>query len=141
MKIKAKKLVDHAQLPEQKTPGAAGGDLAAANHVRVWPGQHAYVRTGIALEIPEGHEGQIRPRSGLFKNSGVFAIFGTIDSDYRGEIGVQLVNLGRHVFDVEIGMRIAQLVIAPVPTVTYVEAAELTDTARGAGGFGSTGMR
>ena len=121
--------------------GSAGLDLyAAAGPLTLAPGARALVATGLALALPEGFEGQIRPRSGLALKHGVTVLNspGTIDSDYRGEIGVLLVNLGETPFVVERGMRIAQLVIAPVSRARLVEG-EVPPSDRGAGGFGSTG--
>ena len=129
-------------LPSYASVGSAGLDLhAATGPLTLAPGARALVGTGLALALPEGFEGQIRPRSGLARDHGVTVLNapGTIDSDYRGEIGVLLVNLGETPFVVERGMRIAQLVIAPVVRVRLVEG-EVASTGRGAGGFGSTGL-
>jgi dUTP pyrophosphatase len=130
-------------LPRPATPGSAGLDLCAAvaGELAIAPGDRALVPTGFALAIPEGYEGQVRPRSGLALHAGVTVANapGTIDSDYRGELGVILVNLSREPFTVKRGERIAQLVIAPVIQAELVEVAELASTERGAGGFGSTG--
>ena len=129
-------------LPHYASTGAAGLDLyAAAGPVPLAPGGRARIATGLALALPAGFEGQIRPRSGLALRHGVTVLNspGTVDSDYRGEIGVLLVNLGEHPFVVERGMRIAQLVIAPVGRVRLVEGALPPSEGRGAGGFGSTG--
>jgi dUTP pyrophosphatase len=133
-------------LPAYETAGAAGMDLRAAVQESVpltlQPGARLALPTGLILEIPEGFEGQVRPRSGLALNQGITCLNspGTIDSDYRGEVKVILANLGSEPFTVTRGMRIAQLVIAPVTRVEIVEAIEVTESARGAGGFGSTGM-
>ena len=129
-------------LPSYASAGSAGLDLyAAAGPLTLAPGARALVGTGLALALPEGFEGQIRPRSGLALKHGVTVLNapGTIDSDYRGEIGVLLVNLGGSPFVVERGMRIAQLLIAPVVRARLVEG-EVPSTGRGAGGFGSTGL-
>ncbi len=129
-------------LPAHASAGSSGLDLhAATGPLRLAPGARALVGCGLALALPEGLEGQIRPRSGLGLKHGVTVLNspGTIDSDYRGEIGVLLVNLGERPFVVERGMRIAQLVIAPVACVRLVEGA-VPPSARGAGGFGSTGL-
>ena len=129
-------------LPDYASAGSAGLDLhAASGPLTLAPGARALVGTGIALALPEGFEGQVRPRSGLALKHGVTVLNapGTIDSDYRGEIGVLLVNLGRSAFVVERGMRIAQLVIAPVARARLLEG-ETGSTGRGAGGFGSTGL-
>ena len=135
------------ELPAYETKGAAGMDLRAAveadQPLTLAPGKRALVPTGFVFEIPHGHEGQIRPRSGLAFRHGVTCLNtpGTVDSDYRGEVKVLLVNLGDEPFVVERGMRIAQMVIAPVTQVTVREAAAASETTRGAGGFGSTGVR
>jgi dUTP pyrophosphatase len=125
------------------TAGASGADLSSAadGPVTLAPGERAAVPTGLALEIPRGYEGQVRPRSGLARRSGVTLVNapGTIDSDYRGEVTVLLVNLGREPHTIAPGDRIAQLVVASVAEVALAEADELGETARGAGGFGHTG--
>lgn len=135
-----------AQAPVQATPGAAGWDLAARIGVplRLNPGDRATVPTGLWLAIPTGYEGQVRPRSGLAREYGVTVANapGTLDSDYRGEVKVLLVNHGQRAVIIPVGDRIAQLVIAPVPQVRIVEVGSveaLGVTARGEGGFGSTG--
>jgi dUTP pyrophosphatase len=126
-----------------KTAGSAGLDLAAAvdDAVLIPAGGRALIPTGFAIALPEGYEGQVRPRSGLAVQHGVTVLNapGTIDADYRGEMKVPLVNLGDAPFTVTRGMRIAQLVVAPVTAVRLVEVAELDATERGEGGFGSTG--
>ena len=129
-------------LPEYATAHAAGLDLVAAADVEIAPMARAVVPTGVALEIPEGYEGQVRPRSGLAARHGVTVLNapGTIDADYRGEVQVLLINLGAQPFSVSRGMRVAQLVIAPFVRAALVEADALDGTARGAGGFGSTGF-
>ena len=133
-------------LPRYATSGAAGLDLLAANPddapIVLTPLARALVPTGIVLQLPEGHEGQVRPRSGLAFRHGVTVLNapGTIDADYRGEVQVLLVNLGGEAFTVTRGMRIAQLVIAPVTPVSLAEDRELDTTERAAGGFGSTGL-
>ena len=138
----------HAQgldLPAYETAGAAGLDLRAAiaedRKLILLPGRRMLVPTGLVLEIPEGHEGQVRPRSGLALKHGITCLNtpGTIDSDYRGEVQVLLVNLGDEDFAITRGMRVAQLVIAPVTRVTVEERGLAGETARGSGGFGSTG--
>lgn len=130
-------------LPAYATAGAAGCDLHAAVEapLEIPPGGRALVPTGIAIALPEGAEAQVRPRSGLALRHGVTCLNapGTIDADYRGEVGVILANLGDAPFIVARGMRIAQLVVAPVARVAWDEVAELPATLRGAGGFGSTG--
>ncbi|MGL3608288.1 dUTP diphosphatase [Rhizobium sp. G187] len=133
-------------LPSYETPGAAGMDLRAAVEdgapMTLSPGKRALVPTGLIMEIPQGFEAQIRPRSGLAFKNGVTCLNtpGTIDSDYRGEVKVLLVNLGDEDFVIDRGMRIAQMVIAPVTQARVAEVTETSDTARGAGGFGSTGV-
>ena len=128
-------------LPDYATAQAAGLDLLAAAAVEIAPMARALVPTGVALELPEGFEGQVRPRSGLAVRHGVTVLNapGTIDADYRGEVQVLLVNLGLQPFSVTRGMRVAQLVVAPFVRAALVEADALEATARGAGGFGSTG--
>jgi dUTP pyrophosphatase len=130
-------------LPAYQTPGSAGADLRAdlETPLTLEPGQRALVPTGFAVEIPDGFEGQVRPRSGLAVKHGVAIpnAPGTIDSDYRGELQVLLVNLGQAALTLQRGDRIAQLIIAPVVRADFVLASELGETARGAGGFGSTG--
>lgn len=133
------------ELPAYETAGAAGMDLRAAvaeeDPITLAPGARALVPTGLVMEIPQGFEGQVRPRSGLALKHGVTCLNtpGTIDSDYRGEVKVLLVNLGTEEFRVTRSMRIAQMVIAPVTRVTIVEVSLANETGRGAGGFGSTG--
>ncbi len=137
---------DGIDLPAYETAGAAGMDLRAAvpadQPLTLGPGQRALVPTGFVFEIPHGYEGQVRPRSGLAFKHGVTCLNapGTIDSDYRGEVKVLLVNLGEEAFVIERGMRIAQLLIAPVVQAAVREAAAASETVRGAGGFGSTGV-
>lgn len=132
-------------LPEYKTPGSAGMDLHAALHepLTLKPLARALVPTGIACAIPEGWEGQIRPRSGLAAKHGVTVLNtpGTIDSDFRGEIGVVLVNLGAEPVTIQPKDRIAQIVFARHGRAVLEEVAELDTTSRGAGGYGSTGTR
>jgi len=132
-------------LPSYETAGAAGMDLRAAvpedRPLIILPGRRALVPTGLVLEIPDGCEGQIRPRSGLAMRHGITCLNapGTIDSDYRGEVRVLLANLGDEDFSVSRGMRIAQIVFAEVSRVTLEERGRPEATARGGGGFGSTG--
>lgn len=132
-------------LPSYESAGAAGLDLRAAvpgdRPLLILPGRRALVPTGLSLEIPAGFEAQIRPRSGLALNQGITCLNapGTIDSDYRGEIQVLLVNLGEDVFSVQRGMRIAQMVIAPVVQVRLEEREKAGTSVRGESGFGSTG--
>jgi dUTP pyrophosphatase len=128
-------------LPAYETEHAAGMDLRAAEDALLPPGGRAMVATGFAIALPEGFEAQVRPRSGLAAKHGVTLLNspGTIDADYRGEIKVILINHGREAFAVKRGDRIAQMVVAAVTRVALRETAELAGTARGAGGFGSTG--
>lgn len=133
-------------LPAYETAGAAGMDLRAAvaqgEPLVLSPGDRTLMPTGFVFEIPEGFEAQIRPRSGLAFKNGVTCLNtpGTIDSDYRGEVKVLLVNLGHEPFEISRGMRIAQMVIAPVVQVRVSEISDASQTTRGAGGFGSTGV-
>jgi len=129
------------ELPRYETEGSAGLDLRADEPVALAPGERALVATGLSLEIPPGFEGQVRPRSGLAARHGVGILNapGTIDSDYRGEVKVILVNLGQAAVQFQRGERIAQLVIAPVVRATLEVVEALGETGRGAGGFGSTG--
>jgi len=145
--LKIAKIDPRVQLPGYESAGAAGMDLRAflAEELSIPPLGRARVPTGLRIEIPEGYEGQVRPRSGLAAKFGVTLLNspGTIDSDYRGELDIILVNLGAEDFIVKDGDRIAQLVIAPVLTVADIavmETGELSVTARGSGGFGSTGV-
>jgi len=130
-------------LPAYATAGAAGMDLMAAiaEPVRLAPGARALLPTGLSIALPAGFEGQVRPRSGLAARAGLTVLNspGTVDSDYRGEIQVILINLGQEVVELQPGDRIAQLVVAPVIHADWTETAQLPATARGEGGFGSTG--
>ena len=132
-------------LPAYATAGAAGMDLIAAveegSGLELSPGARKLVPTGLIFQLPEGYEGQVRPRSGLALRHGVTVANapGTVDSDYRGEVQVLLVNLGGENFTVTRGMRVAQFVVAPVVTADLVETHVINETIRGAGGFGSTG--
>lgn len=141
--------LDHAdglELPSYETKGSAGMDIRAAvledEKLTLSPNQRVLVPTGLIFEIPQGYEVQIRPRSGLAFKNGVTCLNtpGTIDSDYRGEIKVLLINLGLEEFEISRGMRIAQMVVAPVTQAKLLETNELGETDRGAGGFGSTGV-
>ncbi len=146
MKLRVLRLPNGAglPLPAAKTADSAGLDLCAAVDapMTLAPGARALVPTGFAIALPAGHEGQVRPRSGLAVEHGVTVLNspGTIDADYRGEVKVLLVNHGDQPFAVTRGMRIAQLVVAPVTGVALVETDELDETRRGDGGFGSTGV-
>ncbi len=129
------------ELPAYATEGAAGMDVLAAEEVTLAPGDRHAVATGLAVAIPHGFEIQVRPRSGLALKHGISVpnAPGTIDSDYRGELKVILINHGAEPFDIRRGDRIAQLVLAPVTRASWLKVDELNDTARGEGGFGSTG--
>jgi len=131
------------ELPAYESTLAAGMDLLAAIEtvIEIAPGARALVPTGLAIALPAGFEAQIRPRSGLALKQGVSVVNtpGTIDADYRGEIGVILINHGDAPFYVDRGMRIAQMIVAPVTQAVWNEVDELSDSARGTGGFGSTG--
>ena len=146
IKVKFRRLA-HASdlaLPSYASDGAAGLDIAAAidQPVCLQPGARAAIPTGFSMALPSGYEAQIRPRSGLALKHGVTIANapGTIDSDYRGEIAIILLNYGKKSFTVTRGMRIAQMVLAAVSTMTPIEADDLDETERAAGGFGSTGL-
>ena len=128
-------------MPAYATQGSAGVDLRASEPCVIPPGGRALVPTGLRIALPEGYEAQVRPRSGLALKHGVTLLNspGTIDSDYRGEIGVILINLGQEPFSIQPGDRIAQMVFAPVTRGVWDEVDVLDETERGAGGFGSTG--
>lgn len=138
--VNIQKMRDSAVLPEYKTEGAAGFDLFAAEQVYLDAHQTAKVALGWAFEIPEGYELQIRPRSGVTLNTGIRVALGTIDSDYRGEVSVIVDNIREHARSIDIGERIAQAVLNKVPRARFVKVPELTNTNRGTGGFGSTGV-
>lgn len=129
------------ELPRYETEGSAGMDLRADEAFSLAPGERRLVPTGLAVEIPPGHEGSVRPRSGLAIRHGVGMVNapGTVDSDYRGELQVILVNHGQQPVSFQRGDRIAQLVVAPVVRAKLEEVEDLAETGRGAGGFGSTG--
>jgi dUTP pyrophosphatase len=130
-------------LPTRMTEQSAGFDLpaAVAESVILQPGDIRLIPCGFAMAIPPGYEAQVRPRSGLATKHGITMVNtpGTIDSDYRGEVHVPLINLGRAAFTVERGMRIAQMLVLPVPAVAMIEVDDLDETSRGTGGFGHTG--
>lgn len=140
--LKVKRLTASAILPAYAHPGDAGLDLYAAVSTSLEPGESKLVGTGISIELPPNTEAQVRPRSGLALKHGISVLNtpGTIDYGYRGEVGVILINHGRSRFDVHPGMKIAQMVVAPCLTVTIEETGDLSGTARGQGGFGSTGV-
>ena len=145
VKIKRLAHAEGLQLPDYHSEDAAGLDLVAALAAGVElvlePGQRALIPTGFAIELPRGYEAQIRPRSGLAHKFGVTVLNspGTIDADYRGEIGVILINFGQQPYAVARGARIAQLVVAATARIAFMESAELGESGRGEGGFGSTG--
>ena len=142
--LSIQRLTPLAVIPEYQSPEAAGLDLHAAieSPVVLEPGDLGRIALGFAMAIPPGFEAQIRPRSGLASRHGITLpnAPGTIDSDYRGEVLIPLINLGRESFMIEPGMRIAQMVIAPVAQAVIQEVETLDETTRGAGGFGSTGQ-
>lgn len=146
LRVKIKRLKD-VELPKYAKPGDSGFDLVAAEDTIVWPGETKVVPTGLAFEIPPGYELQVRPRSGMTRDTKLRVTLGTVDSGFRGEVGVLVDNTERitgpnmqaHV--IERGTRIAQGVIAPVETAHFVEVNDLSDSERGVGGFGSTGTK
>ncbi len=140
MKIEIQ-LSPDAAVPIYATPGAAGADLTCAESITLQPGERRLVPTGLRMAIPAGYEVQIRPRSGLALRHGISMVNtpGTIDSDYRGEIGVLLINLGSETVVLEKGERVAQMVLAPVVQAEFELVDELQPSDRGEGGFGSTG--
>ena len=144
-KIQIKKLSNTVSIPKYETAGSSGMDIAAhiENNIIINPGEKALVSTGFSVAVPKGYEIQIRPRSGLAakKNITVLNTPGTIDADYRGEIKVILINLGKEKFVVENGERIAQMVVCPVVQANLEEVKELSETKRGSSGFGSTGNK
>ena len=144
-KIQIKKLSNEVLTPKYETSGSSGMDIAAyiERDIIINPGEKALIPTGFSLSVPRGYEVQIRPRSGLAAKKGVTVLNtpGTIDSDYRGEIKVILINLSKDEFSVKNGERIAQMVVCPIKQVIVEEVKELTETIRGIGGFGSTGTK
>ncbi len=142
LQLKIKKLVENAIIPGYAHPGDAGLDLFSVEEKILQPGERGLIGTGISLQLPEGTEAQVRPRSGLAIKNGITLLNspGTIDCGYRGEVKVILINHGQEPFHVETGMKLAQMVIKPVLTVEVLQVEELTDTSRGSGGFGSTGV-
>ena len=143
IKVQIKKLDPKAKIPEYKTEGASGVDIMALleNKITLDPGESKIIPTGLSIAIPDDLEVQIRPRSGLAAKSNVSVLNtpGTIDSDYRGEIKIILINHSNEKFDVKNGDRIAQMVLMPVLKFKFEEVSKLDDTIRGSGGFGSTG--
>lgn len=143
MEVEIKKVHGKAEIPEYKTMGAAGFDLSALSSVVIYPNETVIIKTGLAIKVPQGYELQIRPRSGLSVKTKLRVANspGTIDSDYTGEIGIILENIGDTCFNVSKGDRVAQGVICPVERATFKEVKELVQTERGDGGFGSTGVK
>ncbi|PEL97678.1 dUTP diphosphatase [Bacillus wiedmannii] len=146
LRVKIKRVKD-VKLPKYAKPGDSGFDLVAAEDTIIWPGETKVVPTGLAFEIPPEYELQVRPRSGISRNTKLRVILGTVDSGFRGEVGVIVDNTERNLGVnmkariIERGTRIAQGVIAPVETAHFVEVDELSDSERGVGGFGSTGTK
>ena len=143
VKILVKKFDKNIKLPVYKTSGSSGMDLVAyiKKKITINPSETAMIPTGIAVAIPKNYEIQIRPRSGLAANKGISVLNtpGTIDSDYRGEIKIILINLGKRPFDIKSGDRIAQIIVCPIAKAEFKEVKQLPKTTRGKGGFGSTG--
>ena len=143
--ILIKRLSKNIALPKYETSGSSGMDLSASieNEIEIAPGKTAIIPTGLAVSIPKNFEIQIRPRSGLAAKNQISVLNtpGTIDADYRGELKVILINLGKEKFKIEKGLRIAQMVLCPVIRATLKEVDTLEETERGAGGFGSTGTK
>lgn len=135
-----KRLVPQAILPKRASPGDAGYDLSACVAMDVAPGDYRVVPTGLAIAVPEGTYGRVAPRSGLAAKRGITTGAGVVDSSYRGEVGVVLFNHGSEAFRIEVGDRIAQLILEKIETLPVVEVDELDSTHRGEGGFGSTGI-
>ncbi|MCC2498089.1 dUTP diphosphatase [Bacillus paranthracis] len=146
LRVKIKRVKD-VELPRYAKPGDSGFDLVAAEDTIIWPGETKVVQTGLAFEIPPGYELQVRPRSGMTRNTKLRVVLGTVDSSYRGEVGVlvdnteipKAANMQAHV--IEKGTRIAQGVIAPVITAHFEEVDELSHSERGTNGYGSTGTK
>lgn len=142
MTVKFRKSSPDAILPSYAHPGDAGMDVRSVEELVIPPGGRSLVHTGLVMMLPQGYEAQVRPRSGLALKNGVTVLNtpGTIDEGYRGEVGVILANFGSEPFKVEKGAKIAQIVVAPCTRAEIVETAEVDETDRGAGGFGSTGV-
>lgn len=142
MKVLFRKIDESARLPEYAHPGDAGMDVFSVEDMVLPSGGRALIHTGLVMQLPPDAEAQVRPRSGLALKHGVTVLNspGTIDAGYRGEVGVILINLGDEPFHVEKGMKIAQLVVAPVTRAEVVEVSAVDATDRGTGGFGSTGV-
>ncbi len=142
VQVRVKRLTPDAKIPKAAKAGDVAFDLYSVIDYEIKPGERYAVPTGIAVEIPVGYEGQVRPRSGLALEEGITVLNtpGTIDSGYRGEVKTIMINHSDASFQITKGMRISQLAIRPVPKVTFVEVDNLSDTDRGEGGFGSTGV-
>ncbi|MGN7476253.1 dUTP diphosphatase [Solibacillus silvestris] len=143
IQLKIKKIHSEAILPKQARQGDAGMDLSSVEEKVLQPGDYQLIKTGLQIELPEGTEAQVRPRSGLALKNGITVLNspGTIDAGYRGEIGVVLINHSKEPFKIEKHMRIAQLVVQYVPQVFIVEVEELSNSERGGQGFGSSGVK
>lgn len=141
-KTKVKKLHEDAILPQYASNSESGADVFAIQDYVVKAGERVLVKTGIAIELPQGYEAQVRSKSGIALKSGVMVLNspGTIDESYRGEVGVILFNTSKEDYIIEKGHKVAQLVIVPVEQTMFIEAEELSDSVRGEGGFGSTGL-
>lgn len=142
IKLTIKKTHPDAKIPTYATPGSAGADMYSVEEGTIYPSQTAIVDCGFAIQLPEGYEAQIRPRSGLALKNGITVLNapGTVDSDYRGSMKVILHNTSQNIFTITKGMRIAQMIVAPVTIVSEFNVVEeLDETARGTGGFGSSG--
>lgn len=142
MKIKILRLAENAKLPKYEHDDDSGMDLYAIAPQTIHPGETALIPTGIAIELPANTEAQVRPRSGLALNHGITVLNtpGTVDAGYRGEVRVILINHGKQPFEIEAGMRIAQMVIVPIIRAEVEEVADLSESVRGEGGFGSSGV-
>jgi dUTP pyrophosphatase len=142
MTVLIKRIDPAAVMPSYAHPGDAGMDICSREALVIPPGGRALVHTGLVFQLPPDAEAQVRPRSGLALKQGVTVLNapGTIDAGYRGEVGVILANFGSEPFQVTVGMKVAQVVVAPVAQATLVETVETDETERGAGGFGSTGL-
>lgn len=143
VQLKIKKLASNAIIPKYANPGDAGMDLFSVEKYSIKPGERTLVKTGISVEFPHGYEMQIRPRSGLALKKGISIVNtpGTIDAEYRGEVGIILINHGNEVFEINQGDKIAQAVLNKIEFGEIEEVTELSDTERGSGGFGSTGHK
>jgi len=142
MKVIFQRCREGAVIPSYANPGDAGMDICSCEAAIIEPGERKLIQTGLKMELPSRTEAQIRPRSGLAIKNGITLLNtpGTIDEGYRGELGVIMINLGQDSFEIKPGMRIAQMIIAPILRVETVVAASLSDTIRGEGGFGSSGV-